>query len=412
MRLNKLLMVALAGMTMLSCSNNDEPDGNPSNENKKVVLRLEGIKSAKTRSTDAPTENKHTINVNKVAVVFYDNTAKKVMMVDEVTASDEADSDWGKLTGMDGKSYSNVPASVSHVMVVGNASEQLAEEIHKGQDVEAIKNYTHSLAKENQPAADAQDTKSNVTLYGNAEITAVSDEDDTYEAKVNINPLVSRFEIKSVGCKFPDANSAYQKLVLKGIGLVDYYSQATIASQATDDGTITTKASVQKVPVDGTNSAVENGIFDPTSTAVITGDGSYKFCDANAEDWAWSFDVLPSDVEINGTGEQIFKENEQKNYTFAYNFFPQDGADELYHTPNICAWVEAYTNGTDKDDDHTVVTSTMMKGGQPLVPKAGEIYQLDYIFEEGDIDEWIPTITVKVNVTVAQWNIVPVTPEF
>lgn len=59
------------------------------------------------------------------------------------------------------------------------------------------------------------------------------------------------------------------------------------------------------------------------------------------------------------------------------------------------------------------MTSTLLDtNGAPLVPKAGEIYQLEYLFEEKHIDEWIPTITVTVKVTVAQWTVVDVTPDF
>lgn len=421
MRLNKLLMVALAGMTLFSCSNDDEPgNGNLSNEEKTVVLKLEGIKSVKTRSTDTPTSDsdEKTITVNKVAILFYDESADKVLQAEEVKSSD---TDWATLTGA-GKEYTKVNASVDKVMIIGNASEDLEKLLQVGSSPKEIRKYQYSLEKENTAGTGTdKTTKGNVSLYGDAgielETEAADDQDAVYKASVKLNPLVARFEIRSVGCKFPSENANYKKLVLKGIGLVHYYSEATIASQDADNGTITTTADAQKMPVDGTDTAVENGIFDPEFAGDITGNGSYKFCDTNEAEWAWSYDAFDTDAPSitpgDTGGEQKFKDTDDKEYTFAYNFFPQDGDNQTYHTPNICAWVEAYeTEDGTPDEDHTVVTSTMLKGNKPLVPKAGEIYQLDYLFEEGDIDEWIPTITVKVNVTVAKWSIITVTPEF
>lgn len=424
MRLNKLLVVALAGMTMFSCSNNDEMDNGLSNgEEKTVVLKLNGIKSAKTRSMDTPTaDDAVTMTVNKVAVIFYDATAGKVMFVDNVESDTQA---WTDLKSDAGKKYSNINAGVDHVMVIGNASDKLEAEIHKGQEVAKIKKYTYSLAKENMPltgggAAATNDTKSNVTLYGDAGIEKKAGAgEDEYTASVKIAPLVSRFEVTQVGCKF-GKSLKYKTLKLKGIGLVDYYPKAVVASQG-NDGNITTTADVKMTQTDDTKGDVENAIYDPTSTVPsITAQNSYKFCSTDAaviEKWGWSYDVLeaPAEMTANVSTDLTFqKDGDQTNYTFAYNFFPQDKDGELYRTPNICAWVEATLQNGQPDTDHTVVTSTMKSKatGEALRPVAGKIYKLEYMFTENDIDEWIPTITVDVMVEPIDWIIEEVVPEF
>lgn len=406
MRLNKLLVVALAGMTMFSCSNNDEMDNGLSNgEEKTVVLKLDGIKSASTRSMDDPSTAKHTIQLNDVAVIFYDEAAGKVLQVPTVNME--------QLKGA-GQKFENVPASVDRVLVIGNAGDEI-KALFQQKNVDAIKKYTYSLAKENEPLGTGADltTKSNVTLYGDEAITATDIEKDEYTADVKIKPLVARFEVKSIGCAF--GNSAkYHKLVLKGIGLVDYYSKAAISSNSDP---ITTEASNKMTQSDDINKSNEAGlIFDPTEN--ITGTinaGSYQFCNKSATEWAWSFDVLDEKNEIafDAGGTVLFTDGD-KNYSFAYNFFPQDGQDEAHHTPNICAWVEAYESDSGTPvEDHSIVTSSMQLDGAPFVPKAGDIYQLNYIFKEEHIDEWVPTIKVTVKVTVAEWNIVEnVQPEF
>lgn len=419
MKLNKFLAVALASMAMFSCSNNDElENGSLSNEEKTVVLKLEGIQSAKTRSTDEPTETsgEHTITVNEVAILFYDESADKVLQAETVKSTD---ADWNVLTGT-GKEYTKVNASVDKVMIIGNADTELAALCTVGNSPKAIRAHQYSLAKENEAGTGTdKTTKGNVSLYGDAQITlessASGDTDAKHKADVNLNPLVARFEIKSVGCEF-DANPKYAKLVLKGIGLVDYYSQATFLAQATD-GIITTTATDKKERTDDNTTGTEtNAIYDPESSTTITGEGSYRFCNDSNPAWNWSYDVLTADNEITATASttQKFKDQTPKEYTFAYNFFPQDGAYEPHHTPNICVWVEAYTAGepSTPDPNHTIVTSTMQKGGSPLAPKAGEIYQLDYIFNEEHIDKWVSNITVTVKVTVAQWTITEVTPDF
>lgn len=421
MRLNKLLMVALASMTMLSCSNDDDPgNGNLSNEEKTVVLKLEGIKSVKTRSMDEPTDKNaqdHTVTVNKVAILFYDENADKVLQVEKVESGDE---DWTALT-TNGKDYTNVNASVDKVMIIGNADKELEALFQTGSSPKEIREYQYSLAKENTADGASADntTKGNVSLYGDdaieLETAATDNEDAKYKAEVKLNPLVARFEIKSVGCTFA-AIPQYQKLVLRGIGLVDYYSVATFDSQDEGNGMIKVSADKKKQRTDDANGTETDAIYDPASQATITGDGSYRFCDDDNTTWKWSYDVLSENNEITATASQTkkFQNGESKEYSFAYNFFPQDGPDEAHHTPNICAWVEAYEQGLDiPDKNHTIVTSTLLDtNGAPLVPKAGEIYQLEYLFEEKHIDEWIPTITVTVKVTVAQWTVVDVTPDF
>lgn len=408
MRLNKLLVVALTGMTMFSCSNNDEMDNGLSNgEKKTVVLKLDGIKSANTRSMDDPSTEKHTIQLNDVAVIFYDEAAGKVLQVPTVNMEE--------LKGTTGQKFENVPAKVDRVLVIGNASDEIEKLFHQG-DVADIKKYTYSLAKENKPLGTGTDatTKSNVTLYGDEAITETATEDE-YKADVKIKPLVARFEVKSIGCAFASP-ATYQKLVLRGIGLVDYYSKAVISS---DSDPIATEASNKMTQSDDINQIDEAGlIFDPTTT--ITGTinaGSYKFCDESTTEWKWSFDVLKENntITANAGQEVLFEDAGGDGYSFAYNFFPQDGKDEAHHTPNICAWVEAYetADGGTPVADHSIVTSSMQLNDAPLVPKAGDIYQLNYIFNEEHIDEWVPTIKVTVKVTVAEWNIVDnVKPEF
>jgi len=60
---------------------------------------------------------------------------------------------------------------------------------------------------------------------------------DVYEAHVDITPIISRVEIKSLGCVFnkQDEGTAgtptehlYTSVTVKGIGMVDYYNMGIL----------------------------------------------------------------------------------------------------------------------------------------------------------------------------------------
>lgn len=439
MRLNKLLVVALAGMTMFSCSNDDEPGNGASNgEKKTVVLKLDGIKSAKTRSTDGNTtgaENKAAMTVHDVTVVLYSNENKRIVLVDEIPYLKDGNTnpEWTTLTTSNGKHYANVDASANRVLVLGNVAEK--EGIHslltKGANVQDVLDYGYLLKEENQKKGTAtspddetsSNTKNYVTLYDNqalvedgtvADNTHSDQGNKLYKATLTIKPLVSRFEVKKVGCQFIKGegdNTLYKEITLKGIGLVDYYTKATVST----DGIVTATDAMHGISESETTT--DPGIYSPLYAGDVP-DGSYKFCDDNFTEWDWTFDIIGGDAGItitNGnTNDPTYFKDGEKDLQFAYNFFPMHNENDIYNTPNVRLYVDAKDeNGDVNEAKHFVVTTSMRDAsGNALVPERGKIYQFDYVFKEKNIGKWEEKISVEVEVTVADWVIETVTPGF
>lgn len=162
MRLNKLLTVALASMMMFSCSNNDEVDNGLSNgEKKAVILRLDGVSTPKTRSTDANTgsdDNDKKMSLSSIKVYFCNSTN---IYSTKTYSSTETDT-WANLVGTSAGTSGHqeiveVNAAVDRVIIVGNPDgTTFADGITT---VKALEGKVLSLSKENTPISAGETTK-------------------------------------------------------------------------------------------------------------------------------------------------------------------------------------------------------------------------------------------------------------
>lgn len=181
-------------------------------------------------------------------------------------------------------------------------------------------------------------TKACVTLHGDAPMTkkvgekAPEDNDyDVYEAHVDITPIISRVEIKSLGCVFnkQDEGTAgtptehlYTSVTVKGIGMVDYYNMGTLGKDYTTQ------------MVTNTTSNPDGLIYDPEHASVP--EGGYKFCGGENASWGWSYDMIGASNGITLTSGDVSSgsvtkyvgataetQTQNESRTFAYNFFPK-----------------------------------------------------------------------------------------
>lgn len=406
MRLNKLLTVALASMMMFSCSNNDEMDNGLSNgEKKAVILRLDGVSTPKTRSTDANTgsgDNDKKMSLSSIKVYFCNSTN---IYSTKAYSSTDADT-WAKLVGENaGKSgyqeIVEVNAAVDKVIIVGNPDTSTFGDIAT---VEALEGKVLSLSKENTPISAGETTKSNVTLYGTAPLTPVADgttANYTHTAAVTIAPLISRIEVTGVSCTFQESEATahrFNKVTVTGIGMVDYNNKMTIAGTVSEPMT----------PY--TTSNTNGNIYKPDYSEEVT--NGYKFC-VEDDTWGWSFDIKKGDENLS----IVFEANPQQTagttdtqHTFAYNFFVPETEPKF---PNIMlvATVETPQSTSRAALPNKYVTTTDWGA---VTPQRGYIYTFEYAFNENDLGEWDEKDIKKVLVTVTAtpWTIEAVTPDF
>lgn len=427
MKTKQVSLAILASMTLFACSNNEDVNV-PITDNtpKTVVLKLDGIASASSRSTDAPTteetpdSKKHSVSVSDIAVLFYNEGG---IITEELDLIKTTDPDWNTITAAqgNGKEYNNIDAATDHVMVIGNYESLPAENknlIKKGATIASIKAMQLPLSSQNQSGVEEgsdpaiTSTKAKMTLYGTGELTEIANPDATtdgvavaYQATVSIKPIVSRIEVTGVSCTFTTTGTGdvvdYTSVTLKGIGLFDYYNTMSL-----DGTTVTDYMDATKI-VKPSEEAPEGGyIFLPTIETAL---------------WAYDYIKTPdyTNVTMQGSGKVELKKGEA-NATFAYNFFPvtddvTSATDADKVLANIRLLVDATpASSTAQNNNYVVTTNFRNEAGTVIKPEPGKIYQFAYDFDEENIrQEWdADTKIVYVKVNVLEWDIVPVTPSF
>lgn len=426
MKTKQVSLAILASMTLFACNNNDDLNvQGVDNAPKTVVLKLDGIASASSRSADANTTDNATgkkVNLNDIKVIFY-TEGGYVTFLDDV-ASTETD-EWNSIvnpTG-NGKRYPDIPATTDHVMVIGNFAslpETNKSKVTVGASIKSIQEMEIPLSSQNTAGTGTdKTTKANITLYGTGALTpfeSTAPEDaglDVYQAEVSIKPIISRIEITGISCDFttPAGEGAvsYSKVNVKGIGLFDYYNTMTL---------------------DGINVSDMMGaslIVKPD--AAETPQGGYKFLDATATAWTWAFDQINTttgftSTELSGDGKVELKRGENAA-TFAYNFFPATAniegtaatADQKV-LANVRLLVDATPAGESEAEANNYVVTTSFKdaatGGNIVNPEPGKIYQFSYAFKQNNIrEEWdADKMVVYVKVKTVDWQIQTVYPNF
>lgn len=404
MKTKQVSLAILASMTLFACNNNDDLNvQGVDNAPKTVVMKLDGFSNL-SRSTDAPTTDDsgtgaktHAVSVSDIAVILYDANGN-IYKYDPITVDDTENSAWDQITSETGRKYEGVDPNVDRVMVIGNTStiSGLATTAAVGEEISKVKALTIDLKSQNQAGTgDDKTTKGNLTLYGDAELTRDYDQETTnndgievYSAHVDILPLIARVEVKNIKCTFkPDGApiTGISSFDVLGIGIVDYYNQLTLGTQAV----------VENSWMDAKTTSNADGKILPPSTQETPADGSYIFCKQTDPDtnWSWAFDNITGST-LTSTGNENDVQTVEK--TFAYNFFPST------EIANVRLYLQSNNN------DRFVVTANFNQA-----PQRGYIYQFEYAFDETVPGSWDKDQkNVYITVTAVPFTIVDVTPDF
>lgn len=408
MKLFSYLLVACAGLGLFACNTENDPViENGDGVTKSVSLKLNGISgSLNTKAVEPGTAVAGKIVLKDLKIVFYDKTAANgpIYRIEEFDGTSTSPTDvanWTALTGTAGYIFHDLDPKVNAVLVVGNWKNE--GKTFTWTHVSSIKSSVLLAANENKAVSDfssptpVTSTKNYVTLWGQDEDISPTFTDPlhpnatTYSAAVNIKPLVSRFEIGNIQCT--DLNtpgSIYSSFDLKGIGLIDMSLENTIA-QSEIPGVSSPRLVIN-------TNIIESG---------TPGAGQYLFgSPTNAISWAYN-SITPVTISAATT---IY--NPEGTKKFVYNFFPDPTG-----FPNIKLVLDNVMLKTGPESSFDYVVTANFKDsptGSTVVPSAGKIYTIDLAFKEENIGPWDPDLfkCVIVNVTVADWVIVPLYPEF
>lgn len=373
MKTAKMFLVALAALSMAACSNNDEIPGMNNDGTKSVALRLDGLATSTTRAVgDAQSAGQ--IALYNLTVYFTDGT--NILAKESLSTSNTTE--WGELTTT-GHVFHQLPSTVTQVQIVGNSTGKTITET----SVTALKS---SILK-----AAGEQTFTNVTLFGE-DISLEGPTNETehgnvlYTAAVNLAPLVARFEIGNIACT-DIGEGPVKQFDLSVIGLMDFNSAVTLTGTASGEYTL-------------------DNVLEPGSEEE---EGKVIFGEADAEaGWAWDKIVGATNI-IDATPW-----NPETNKKFVYQFIPNKLADGSMAQVKLVLDNVVWTDGTN-NPFNSVVTAKFQKDGQDLTAfEAGKIYKVDYQFKGENVGPWNPDDVkcVQINVTVASWEVVALTPVF
>lgn len=379
-------MALAASMTLVSCDKSENDLGEATNSQpKRVTIKLPNLKSPSgTRAVgDAMAENSQVALSN--FEIFFLDAAGDVVDIPEYPAGTQqqtyfANTDqtaWEEITE-DGRdlTYHFLPPTTVKVVVVGNQGENFE--------------YSTIASKTEDVPNDDENGHPTYTLYGDDDLLEDGAPDNethenVYQAEVTLAPRVSRFEIYGFEYKEAEApaTNKYTSVKLEKIALNHYYTQYDF---------------VTKAPVDGSK------VFDNLTSETV-----WTWVDGRTGAWADVLSSTPTALSLTpGESKAPNGGDVVENGTNAEDIITYGLAHvaDKNNNPQLLLTLHG-TTATGTEPIYLIGTFT---GTNTPAFESGKIYRVLYSFSDEDFSQ--PERCVELNVKVATWTVVPVTPEF
>ena len=402
MKLSKLMLgIAVAATTLAACN---KEDITPVVEqgNKSVTLNIANL--LQTKGTGTEVENGSAVKLNSVQVFFSDGTTlyapKSVDAKDTVATYFE-----GAQAKVNSHQFHFLPKAVSKVIVLGNMPYQHATTYTALLD--AVKNLTVGAEQ------DPEDLRlfgidETLVAAGNhavADQGAIQHPNPFVKAEVNLVPTVARFEVTgfeyaqvavAAGQTAPARN--YTEMVVNSLSMRNWYTTAT----ATFAGAVT-PATLDPFAITDLD---KDNIYGTYFSKVTAG----WYYDATAHTLNAANNYVETVATVTGEGEAAVSDKK----CYDYHVFP--GA-----VPQFLIELTGKENGV--NSPLYLMTSALKVGNKVLAAEvaeteadskvaieAGKVYRMAMKFDDSNLQA--PEKCVEVAITVDDWNVVVVTPEF
>lgn len=400
MKATKLLCgIAAMALAFAACNKVDQPATDNGNF-KSIAIKFDNVL---TKAIDTPVANATAINVNDLQVFFSDGSnlyQAKNPNGSNATQFFAADTENGAAVAQANHTYHFLPSAVNEVLVVANLGESKTFA-----NKTALLNYVVEVS--------SQQDQSNVALYGSSSDRAnggsftqlanpghahPDKQVDYYTATVKLLAKVARVEVTG----FTYAGSTYQTVDANGNIVTSETDHRNYVSMVVD------KIAVANCGTEitlGGNAASASSTAD-LSTPVKLNEYISSLTNTNPDD-DWMVDApaatlaAPSfawTVPSVGEGDAAIAK------TYAYTVAPTA-------VPNICVALRGKVATNAEDTPLFLATSSLKKDGTALPSlEAGKVYRLNFTFDDTDLD--LQGKCIDVTVSVANWEVVSVTPEF
>ena len=370
-------------MTLVACDKNENEMGGPTDmQPKRVTVKLPNLAPAPgTRAVGDAMQNGSQVELTDFKVFFLDASGAPIT-VPQYNGQDQqvyfsSDDDTWEGIAASGKdlTFHFLPYQTAKVVVVGNQGNI---------EYATLANQTEDVLN------DTENGHPKYTLYGEDELTEGGAPDNeshenVYQASVNLEPRVSRFEIYGFEYELAEepATNKYTSVKLDKIALNNYYTKYDF---------------VTKTPS-------ETGkVFDNPDKNTL---------------WSWVENAVAPWADV------LSAEETELTLTPGQPKAPDGGvvaADNGEGAENIITYGLAHVadkannpellltlHGTTADGTEEPIYLRGTFTNSPAF-NSGKIYRVLYSFSDADFTQ--PERCVELNVKVANWTVVPVTPEF
>lgn len=379
---NLLLMALAASMTLVACDKNENEMGGPTDmQPKRVTVKLPNLAPAPgTRAVGDAMQNGSQVALTDFKVFFLDAEGALIDVPqyngqEQQVYFSSADETWGEILGKD-LTFHFLPYKTAKVVVVGNL-----EDIRYAD----IENKTEDVPN------DSENGHPTYTLYGEGDLVEGgapddADHENVYKASVTLEPRVSRFEIYGFEYKLAEApaTNKYTSVTLDKIALNHYYTKYDF---------------VTKTPSE------EGKVFDNPDESIL-----WSWVEKAAFPWAdelsstsTALTLAPGEKKY-PNGNDVVSDNNGEGATDIITYGLAHVADKA-NNPELLLTLHGKTADGAVEPIYLRGTFTHSDAFN-----SGKIYRVLYSFSDDDFTQ--PERCVELNVTVADWTVVPVTPEF
>ena len=380
---NLFLMALAASMTLVACDKNENEMGGPTDmQPKRVTVKLPNLAPAPgTRAVGDAMQNGSQVELTDFKVFFLDASGA-LITVPQYNGQDQqvyfsSDDDTWEGIAASGKdlTFHFLPYQTAKVVVVGNQGNI---------EYAAIKTKTEDVPN------DTENGHPKYTLYGEDELTEGGAPDNeshenVYQASVNLEPRVSRFEIYGFEYELAKdpATNKYTSVKLDKIALNHYYTKYDF---------------VTKTPS-------ETGkVFDNLDKNTL-----WSWVESAKAPWADVLSAEETELTLtpgekkapDGTAVAAAADGEGAKAIITYGL--AHVADKA-NNPELLLTL----HGTTADGEEPIYLRGTFTNSPAF--NSGKIYRVLYSFSDDDFTQ--PERCVELNVKVANWTVVPVTPEF
>ncbi len=369
MKIKSLLLTAFAAsMTFVACDTDKDVQGED-NALKSVTINLTNV--IDSRSASNPVAADSPVALNGFQVFFADEDGN--LYKGQNAAASVATHYFASKTAFDDRTdqvFHFLPYAVDHVIVIGNITSEISA-------------TTEDELEKTLAIADEQDAE-NLYLYNSATL----DKDGTdalghlhYKAQIVLEPRVSRIEIGAFEYLAEGGNRTYKSIEIDQVMFNNYYPSASNI----------------------------DGVVSGTKVAQSTAKGDvFNVLNDAANQSVWWTDVFSADNDLKMV---TLDEDSEYKHTYvagetpvlcpAYHFFPN-----TYDCPQLVLKLI----GTLEDGAQEPLYLATNGFTPAVTTDMAKVYVVNFSFDDGDLGN--PEKCVTVTVTVKNWTVVDVTPNF